>query len=546
MKTNSFTSFIIIAPLFAVSYSLFTIDADAALRTGNAGTGRGVSYSADQLGVYDAVAQQAVNDQERIASATTSEELGLQVRVADMNLARDIASGVESVLPIAEKLDKCAAIYPTGAMAWDNSNIGLRPGVDGCVADVELRYINGTDDIVLARGRLSAGDSIKCNVSSFPADSYTIDAGKIEFPADREPTMDDVEKQMNAEMHKNEGIKVITGTLLGALGGNFIGQNDPGNSAMLGTSADKMKKTAMGALLMGGATLASTNAGKVGGDVIMGATINAIGGGMMGNLSGIGGSTLVIKKCDGGDCLYGVVASDAELPSRRDGFYNKMQDTQFSCQKNGNGYTGCTRAVFSQWSLNGKTQYDKAADVAREMENVNSVYCLDGDKMTLSSSGGCGGGQIFYLLSGVRVSNQPQPAVIKEWKSDVNTSDEFNELKRKGGTYQIYGRYNDGTIGDELSSFSIQNFTPVVQTASNGDGLDFNNSARTGATITGAGIGAGLGALGAYKGATTEMDNRWVSAVQTYKDSLTKFYCGTGRRYLSSYNEITIIPNMTE
>jgi hypothetical protein len=64
--------------------------------------------------------------------------------------------------------------------------------------------------------------------------------------------------------------------------------------------------------------------------------------------------------------------------------------------------------------------------------------------------------------------------------------------------------------------------------------------------MIGAGTGAGLGAFTAYQGAQDEIDLRWVSAVQEYKDSLQKFYCATGTRYLSQYNDVVVIPNMAQ
>ena len=61
-------------------------------------------------------------------------------------------------------------------------------------------------------------------------------------------------------------------------------------------------------------------------------------------------------------------------------------------------------------------------------------------------------------------------------------------------------------------------------------------------TLTGAGIGGAAGAYTAYQGAQSEIDERWVAAVREYKDSLQKFYCGTGQRFLSFYNDATVIP----
>ena len=93
----------------------------------------------------------------------------------------------------------------------------------------------------------------------------------------------------------------------------------------------------------------------------------------------------------------------------------------------------------------------------------------------------------------------------------------------------------DGTIDD---------FTPLYQDASEGGLIDINNKARMKSTVIGAGAGAGIGAFTAYQGATDEINGRWSSAVQEYKDSLQKIYCTTGKRWLSSYNDIAIIPSV--
>jgi hypothetical protein len=79
--------------------------------------------------------------------------------------------------------------------------------------------------------------------------------------------------------------------------------------------------------------------------------------------------------------------------------------------------------------------------------------------------------------------------------------------------------------------------------AESGGVIDLDNKARMKGTLTGAGIGGAAGAFTAYQGTQSEIDERWVTAVRAYKDSLQKFYCGTGQRFLSFYNDMTVIPN---
>ena len=88
----------------------------------------------------------------------------------------------------------------------------------------------------------------------------------------------------------------------------------------------------------------------------------------------------------------------------------------------------------------------------------------------------------------------------------------------------------------------MDKFTPMYLSAEDGGVIDLDNKARMKGTLTGAGIGGAAGAFTAYQGAQTEIDARWVAAVREYKDSLQKFYCGTGKRFLSFYNDVTVIP----
>ena len=128
--------------------------AEAALRVGNSGTGRGGTYTAVQSQV---ATETPASQQEIIATAKTSKDLGLSVRVADMELARQIAANNPNAGITSAQLDACAAIYPTGAgLRWDTPIVAVKPHWL-VVADVEMRMVNGTDDIVLASARVAAG-----------------------------------------------------------------------------------------------------------------------------------------------------------------------------------------------------------------------------------------------------------------------------------------------------------------------------------------------------------------------------------------------------
>ncbi|MGI5846088.1 MAG: hypothetical protein ACOX7D_02820 [Alphaproteobacteria bacterium] len=521
-------------------------NAVAALRIGNSGTGRGGSYSAVQS---QGSVNSPMSQQELIASARTSEELGLPVRVADMDLARSIARGDSNAGVTKGQLEMCAAIYPTGAWAWDVPSfaVGAKPT---CIADVEMRVVNGTDDIVVARVKVAAGSSIRCNISDFPTDGYTTEAGTVVFPADKEPTMEDIVAIMNKEQKQNAGMKIAAAAIIGGLGGNFIGQNDPGKGGALGTSSDKMTKGAIGAVALGGLTAISTQTGKVAGDTIMGATVNAAGGGLIGNISGIGNPVLLIRKCEGTDCLYGYVAKNESLSSEETGFIGS-KGSYVKC-KNPNSnldYSDCKYTNFQNWTLSDSINQDsELKDLKEFMDSNQNKFCLENKKMQDTTNYSCTGDEYFYQLKSADEYGKKESAVIVGWDKKLNKSSDFKNWRRSGknGQFVIKYRKKDGSIGDPVSNdLGIDNFQPLTQDATDGSIIDLDNKARQGATITGAGVGAGLGGFSAYQGAKTEIDNRWATEVQAYKDSLTKFYCATGKRFLSQYNEVLVIPAIT-
>jgi len=535
------------------------------LRIGNSGTGRGGSYSAVQS---QGATGASISQQEMIESAKTSADLGLPVRVADMTLARLIAANNPSAGVTKDQLDACAAIYPTGAWAWDTPTSGDQ-SVTGCVADVEIRMVSGTDDVVVARARIAPGDSIKCNISSFPTDGYTTEAGNVTFPADTEPTMEDVISVMNKEQKQNAGMKIAAATIIGGLAGNFVGQNDPGKAGALGTSSDKVNKTLIGAGALGGLTAISTQTGKVGGDVIMGATVNAIGGGLIGNISGMGNPVLLIRKCENTECLYGYVAKNTPICNAKgsndnpkicdkgytkEAFIGSKGDTKIICNRKPDAsglpevIDNCVVTYFEYWDLNGTiNQYAKPEDIQKAMKDVQvkDKFCLKDGAM--KSATACEGEESFYKLLSAQEQGEQESAVIVGWVKKLDKYSDFKQWRKDNETSStaiMKYRYRDGTIGQEISkdAYTIRDFTALTQDATDGSIIDLNNKARQNATITGASVGAGLGGFSSYQGAQTDIQNRWVAEVQAYKDSLTKVYCGTGKRYLSQYNEILIIP----
>ncbi len=480
-----------------------------------------------------------------------------------MTLARLIAANNPSAGVTQEQLSACAAIYPTGSWAWDTPTSGDSSQA-GCVADVEMRVVQGTDDIVVARARIAPGGSIKCNISSFPESGYTTEAGTVTFPADKEPTMDDVIVVMNKEQKQNAGMKIAAATIIGGLAGNFVGQNDPGKSGALGTSDDKVSKTLIGATALGGLTAVSTQSGKVGGDTIMGATVNAIGGGLIGNISGIGNPVLLIRKCKDTDCLYGYVSKNTPICNNdinckeghtKDAFIGSNGSTKIICNRkqdatsNEEIFDNCITTYFEYWALAGDiNQYKKQEEIIKAIDRGTfKKFCLKNGVMKSVGSGACEEDESFYRLESAQEQTKKESAVIINWNTKLDKNSDFKTWRRENensGTVEIRYRYKEGTIGQSVSAdnYTVHDFTALTQDATDGSIIDFNNKARQGATLTGAGVGAGLGGFSSYQGAKTDIKNRWVAEVQAYKDSLTKFYCATGTRYLSQYNETLVIP----
>ena len=101
----------------------------------------------------------------------------------------------------------------------------------------------GGKDVVLARANVAAGSGVKCNISDFPEADYTVDAQNVLFPADAEPTTEDVIKVLNEEQKQHAALKIAAGALVGGIGGNIAGKNDVGKDSLMGTDKGKMKGT---------------------------------------------------------------------------------------------------------------------------------------------------------------------------------------------------------------------------------------------------------------------------------------------------------------
>jgi hypothetical protein len=47
-----------------------------------------------------------------------------------------------------------------------------------------------------------------------------------------------------------------------------------------------------------------------------------------------------------------------------------------------------------------------------------------------------------------------------------------------------------------------------------------------------------MGAFSGYQGAQKDIEERWLLAQEEYRGRLSKIYCATGNRFLSTYNSV--------
>ena len=156
------------------------------VKKGNAG-----NY-ASAYNQVNAVRQQAAYMDEQQYNATTASATDhLPVAVDDAELARSIMNNTSTMVSSVD-LDNCSMIYPTGVFKWGVPEAGIRKTpAQQCIAVVELRDAN--TNTVLAQTTLAAGDSLKCNIDSFPESGWQNALGQVELPPDEPPTMADAE-----------------------------------------------------------------------------------------------------------------------------------------------------------------------------------------------------------------------------------------------------------------------------------------------------------------------------------------------------------------
>ncbi len=563
-KTAICSILTIVAGVMVTQYS-----AIAAVHVSNAARSRADAYN--QVNQMIAASQ----------SQQITDENSLPVRVADADLARKLIQGDTSIHVTFTDLNNCKETYPAAEFAWDKPNVGLSSNKsDQCVGVVRMYGYQmgpGGSDALLATANLPIDGSIKCNISEFPESGYTTYAGQVTFPADNEPTMDDVKRAMNRESKQNAGLKIAAMALTGGVIGNMVGNNpeNPGN--IFGSNKEKIHSTAIGATSGAALAAASAYSGKVAGDAILNAGIAAAGGGIIANISAStnpDSNKLRIEKCtiDGKDttCLWGYAL---EIESGNDAFnmfYDFNSHVSYKCN---NELKECEQIQLHDTELLQPIS-NKSGTVSKiEKINIddlkanlgrNERYYIHTDINDSKCSGG-----IKICLTQIQpsnVDNDKLPLILKvkgniikkkipamiEYE-DGNTffgknKASWSEYKDKHINGTVYGRQAGGIQIPLLGNYNIDNFEPMTIGADDDHGniIDLSNKARLGDTVKGAAAGAGLGALSGIQGANTEISERYVSAVAEYNGSLQKIYCKSGERYLGKYNDIVEIPNIQQ
>lgn len=551
--------------LLSIIYALLSggSAANAGVRVGNASR----SYASGYQQVNAQREQAAMAAQTPVATTASADaETNLPVRVANADLAQKLSRGETDSRTNVAQLESCSMIYPNGEFAWDTPTVGLGTGgAQTCVAVVELRGanmgVNGTD-AVFARANLAAGDSFKCNISEFPEDSYTVDAGNVVFPADAAPTKEDVVRVMNDEQKQNAGLKIAAGTIVAAVAGNIAGKNEIGQEGLFGTGKHKTQSTVVGGLTGAALMTANTYGGKVAGDTVLSAGVNAAAGGMVGNIMASGDSVLRIEDCKingvSNSCLWGMIVSSEPL-TNKNAYYDVSDDKDTTIVCDTNDKNCVTQELISiRLAEYPDIELEEAAQqkFLKVTSNPDAQFYYDPTTKTVSKNSSSSS-VIYAKIASAGIPGRQIAAMIPDVhdKTFGMKKSDWRKWKSAHKTAKIYGRTARGEAYDlpeetdkdgKKVQYSIDDFYPVMLDASDGGIIDLGNKARLKSTLIGAGAGGALGAFSGYQGAQDDVESRWVAAMREYKDSLQKVYCVTGSRFLGYYNDQVVIPTLSD
>lgn len=548
--------------LFLVIGAVLPVDAKVSVKNSS-----NRSYSEAYQQINAMRYQQDYSNTATTASATEN----LPVAVSDEKLAESILNNTAENVNVSD-LEACSMIYPNGVFRWEIPESGIRNNqVPQCVAVVELRDAN--TNVILATTTVAAGDSLKCNIDSFPESNMNATAlAKTELPADAAPTIQDVEAVMNQENKQNAGFKIAAGAIISGIAGNLLAPKEAGDTKMFGTGKTQLVDTAIGAAAGAGIMAASSYSGKVAGDTIKSTAVNAASGMIVGNMlagTSSGNSIIATTKCklDSGevDCIIGTCAEKSNetinngqkgtettyhyfinfrtckemlkctIKEQTNGTYTKCSqenmanyiDVMVEMQSGSPNTKLCSSLKDSEYTSLSETykhpSSDDPAELERNVDQNPGVYAL------VASATITNGRKHAYAV--MDLGTKPFGYKLSDWT---------DTLSKQGGI-RYFNRNSDGTVGD---AFKDCTFEPKTRDADDGGLIDLSNQARAKGTMIGAGVGGAMGGFAGYQGAKSEVTDRWTAAVREYEDSLSNFVCMTGGRYLSKYNDYADIPTL--
>lgn len=534
----------------AILACVSTVPVDAAVKTKNSNR----SYAGAYQQLNAMYGQQAY-----ATNPTTAAVANLPVMVTDEKLANSIVNN-EVGAPSISDLEACKMIYVNGDFKWGTPEYGINRDPQ-CIAVVELRDAN--TNAVLASTTVGAGQSIKCNIDSFPGGSYNMSAlSRVELPADAAPTMEDVVAVMNEEQKQNAGLKIAAGAIIAGVAGNLLAKQDTSKTndgkIPLGTGKTQLLDTAVGAATGAGIMAASSYSGKVAGDTIKSTAVNAASGMLIGNMmagANGGDSVIATTKCSVNgiehDCVVGNYETYGDEIRSKDGeFYIvkpdgsglKMCDSENICTTPNQNKRIGNIVIKTESGQKTLDEYKKDKDVSSiERWIPSKTGKMNEFEKDTSQMGN--DDMYFKIVSAQEIKNTEHAYAVFE-NTKLNKAfgyKTWDELKSKNP--KIYKRYVGGGVGDLIENEdALNNFKPSSRDADDGALIDLSNQARAKGTIVGTAAGGALGGFAGYQGAQTEVSERWVSALREYEDSLSNFVCFTGGRFLSKYNDYADIP----
>lgn len=556
--------------LFALVLACMTVmPGDAAVKTKNSNR----SYASGYQQVNAMRYQQEYMDTASYAT-TASATANLPVAVDDQNLANAILNN-ESTVNVSE-LEACSMIYPNGVFKWAIPESGVRKNpTSQCVAVVNL--IDANTNAVLATTTLAAGDTMKCNVDSFPVSGMIADLrfGKIEVPADAMPTEEDVIAVMNEEQKQNAGLKIAAGAIIAGVAGNLLAPKEAGakqGKIPLGTGATQLRDTAIAAAAGASIMAASTYSGKLAGDTIKSTAVNAASGMLVGNmLAGANGGDSIVAttKCTIGnskaeyDCIIGnieQISDETDWQTSEKVYLTSGENAPIlECNTS---FKDCSpkaglRLLDIKVEAEGnngpfllkdvlKNESDKRRRTVKYTEKKDDTSNNAGSKEFEKYASGSADKFYFKIVDGTKTTGKKTRAyavfvngALPKKAFGLQTEDiDFTKAN-------FYYRNSDGTVGEKIAdgNDSKNRFTASSRDAEDGGLIDLSNEARAKGTIVGTAAGGALGGFAGYQGAKDEITERLLAAQREYEDSLTNFVCMTGARYLAPYNGYAEIPD---